>query len=48
MFGIFIILAVTKAVGEYHNINYGTIKIACDNDASLLVGTDAFGTSKID
>ena len=48
MFGIFNILVVMQMVTKYHNINHGELIIACDNDASLLVGTDGLTKVKID
>ena len=48
MFGIFNILVVMQMVTEYHDINHGELIIACDNDASLLVGTNGLTKVKID
>ena len=48
MYGIYNILIVAKIVSEYHNVRGGSITLACDNDASLLIGTYKLSTVKID
>ena len=48
MFGIYNILVVTKLVCEYYKVDDGSITIACDNDASLLHGTQSSEIRKIE
>ena len=48
MFGIYNILVVTKLVCEYYKEDDGSITIACDNDASLLHGTQSSEIRKIE
>lgn len=48
LFGIYCILVMVKIAIEYHDIESGSLTIACDNDASLLAGTAAVPETKID
>lgn len=48
LFGIYCILAMVKVVVEFHRITSGSLTLACDNDASLLGGTDIATNTKID
>ena len=48
LYGIFNILITMKVVSDYHKVKNGTLILACDNDASLKIGTDAFTKVKVD
>ena len=39
---------MTRMVTEFYNIQYGSLVIACDNDASLDSGTNMQDNAKVD